>query len=94
MLTEGRRNANDQAFARKFLGQVDLVARRVLHQTVEVGEGIAHLHSHAGGRVEVEVGVGVGKWSRADGSSRSWNGPVQRSCLEHGVNGVKYLGGA
>ena len=87
MLTEGCRNANDQAFAREFFAQVDLVARRVLHQTVEVWDGVADLDSDGGSRVE--VGMEVGKWSRADASSRSWHGTAQRSCLEHGVNGVR-----
>lgn len=91
MLTEGCRNANDQAFALEFFGQIDLVPRRVLHETIEVGDRVADLHSGGGSRVE------GGTWARPDGSGRSWHNTAQRSCFVHGVNGVvngvRYSGG-
>lgn len=83
-LTEGCRNANDQAFALEFFGQIDLVARRILHETIEVWDWVADLHSDGSSRVE------GGTWARPGGSSRSWHNTGQRSCFEHGVNGVRY----
>lgn len=85
MLTEGCRNANDQAFALEFFGQVDLVPGRILHETFEVWDRVAN-HDSGGGS-----GVEGGTWTRPDGRSRRWHKPAQRSCSVHGVNnGVRY----
>lgn len=49
--TECGRNADNDALALELLGQVHLVAWRVLHE-LDIGQGIANLHEAPGGRVE------------------------------------------
>lgn len=59
--TEGSRGTNDDTLALDLLGQIDLVAGRVLDQHVKVWDGITLLHKGRRGVVE-ERGLGAHAW--------------------------------
>lgn len=55
--TESSRDTDDDTLALDLLGQVDLVAGRVLHQDIQVGDGVALLDEGRRGVME-ERGLG------------------------------------
>ncbi len=70
--TEGCRSADDHSLALDLLGEIDLVAGRVLDEDVQVGNGVALLDEVPGGAVEgggPDAGdVGCDTASEHDGS--------------------------
>jgi hypothetical protein len=74
LLTKGSRDTNDQSFACDGFTQINLVARRVLNENVQIRERVTNFDEGACRGMELEDSGGAGSF---EGSSS------ENSCGDH-----------